>query len=83
MHIELATEVLLRSNSVVRERGWSKELAVALGARRHRRDFALASDDDEVAPNKHARNANWGTAQIRAKLFRDCAELCSVWEGKT
>ena len=83
MHIELATQVLLRSNSVARERGWSKELAVALAARRHRRDSALVPDDDEVAIGSPGRNANWGTAPIRSKLFRDWAELCSVWEGKT
>ena len=80
MRIEFASQVLLRSTSVTRERGWSEELPLTLRARRHRRDFALVPDDDEAAFSVPARNADWRKAQMRFKLLRDRAEFC-VWEG--
>ena len=80
IHIEFAPQVLLRPNSVTRERGWSKELPLTLRARRHRRDFALVPDDDEAAISVPARNADWGKAEMRFKLLRDRAEFCSVRE---
>ncbi|MGA8346106.1 MAG: hypothetical protein WB781_29520, partial [Candidatus Sulfotelmatobacter sp.] len=80
MHIEFAPQVLLRSNSVTRERGWSEELPLTLRARRQRRNFALVPDDDEAAISVPARNADWGKAQTRFKLLRDRAEFCSVRE---
>ena len=80
MRIELAPEVLLRSNSVARERGWSEELPLTR-ARCHRRDFALSPDDDEAAISLPARNADWGKAQMRFKLLRDRVEFCPIWKG--
>src|SRR5579864_2745044 len=81
MHIELAPQVLLRSNSVARELGRSEELPLTLRARSHRRDFALVPDDDEAAISLPGRKADGGKTQMRFKLLRDCAEFCSVWEG--
>ena len=77
MRIELAP---IRSNSVARERGRSEELAITVRARRHRRNFALVPDEDEAAIRLPARTADWGKAQMRFKLLRDCAEFCPLWE---
>jgi len=89
MHIELASQVLLRSNSVKRESGWSEEPAFALGARRHRRSSALVPDFDQAALNPcsvfgDVSNlpvwiVDWGAAQMRLKLFCDHGELCPGW----
>jgi hypothetical protein len=81
MRIELAPKVLLRSNSVARERGWSEELLLTLRARRHRRNFALVPDDDEAAISLPGRKADGDKAQMRFKLLRDGAEFCPVWKG--
>jgi len=80
MCIELVPKVLLRSNSVPRECGWSEELPLTLRARRQRRNFALVPDDYEAAISVPARNADSGKAQMRFKLLRDRAEFCSVRE---
>ena len=80
MRIELAPEILLRSNSVARERRWSEELPLTIRARCHRRDFALAPDDDEAPISLPARNADWGKAQMGFKLPGNRAEFCSVRE---
>jgi len=92
MHIELASQVLLRSSSVKRESRGSEELAFALGARRHRRNSALVPADDEAAlspwsvfgvpSDSPVRNADWETAQMRLKLFCDCIELFPDWKFK-
>jgi hypothetical protein len=81
MHIELASEVLRGSNSVARERGWREELALALGTGSHHWYLARVPHDDEAAISLPTRNSDLGTAQMRFKLLRDCAELYSVWEG--
>lgn len=72
VHLELASQVLLRSNSVTRESGRSEELALTVAARCHRRNSALVPDDDEAALNSSSAfgdisnspvwNAAWGTA---------------------
>jgi len=36
--------------------------------------------DDEAALSSPAQNTDWGTAQMRFKLLRDCAEFCPLWE---
>jgi len=88
MHIELASQVLLRSNSVMRESGRREELALTVAAGRHRRNSALVPDDDEAAlspwsvfgdvSNSPVWSADWGAAQMRLKLSCDCIELCPV-----
>src|SRR5580704_7025694 len=47
--VELAPQVFIRTNGVVRVCGRGKELELAVGARPHRGNFAHGSHDDEAA----------------------------------
>jgi hypothetical protein len=49
MPIELTPQVLIRAKGITRERRGGEELVPAVGARRHRGNFANGSDDDEAA----------------------------------
>jgi hypothetical protein len=74
MQMEFVSQVPFRSNSIASKSNWSEELTLALGTRRHGWNLAFVQQDDEASA------LNWGTAQMRFKLFRGCFHPFPGWK---
>jgi hypothetical protein len=86
MQIELVSQVPFRLYPVSRKGGRGKELVLALGTGSHSRNVAIVPHDEETTLRVGYCTSifgwNWGNADLRVELFRNCGVLRSAGKSK-